>query len=90
MVRSAGALIMSSGILILIALRFHQPAIMIFGISLANGCTSASFVAAAPTIGAVAPYRMRAQAFALLPVFIFLMGGFMGSIIAGAHQRRPR
>ncbi|WP_419919583.1 ATP-binding protein [Candidatus Poriferisocius sp.] len=84
MVRSAGALIISSGLLILIALRFHQPAIMIFGISLANGCTSASFVAAAPTIGAVAPYRMRAQAFALLPVFIFLMGGFMGSIIAGA------
>ena len=92
MVRTAGTLIVTSGLLVLIAMRFHQPAIMIFGISLANACTSASFVAAAPTIGAVAPYRMRAQAFALLPVFIFLMGGFMGSIIAGsisdAHGER--
>ena len=92
MVRTAGTLIIMSGVLVFIAMRFHQPAIMIFGISLANGCTSASFVAAAPTIGAVAPYRMRAQAFALLPVFIFLMGGFMGSIIAGsisdAHGER--
>ncbi|WP_420637919.1 ATP-binding protein [Candidatus Poriferisocius sp.] len=92
MVRTAGALIIMSGVLVLMAMRFHDPVIMIFGISLANGCTSASFVAAAPTIGAVAPYRMRAQAFALLPVFIFLMGGFMGSIIAGtisdAHGER--
>ncbi len=92
MVRTAGTLIIMSGVLVFVAMRFHQPAIMIFGISLANACTSASFVAAAPTIGAVAPYRMRAQAFALLPVFIFLMGGFMGSIIAGsisdAHGER--
>jgi MFS family permease len=27
---------------------------------------------------------MRTQAFALIPVFIFLMGGFFGGIIAGA------
>ena len=89
MVRTAGTLIVMSGVLVVIAMRFHQPALMILGISLANGCTSASFVAAAPTIGAVAPYRMRAQAFALLPVFIFLMGGFMGSIIAGSISDAP-
>ncbi len=84
MVRSAGVFVVAYGLLILVALRFHQPGLLILGIGLASGCTSAAFVAAGPIIGAVAPYRMRAQAFALLPVFIFLMGGFMGSIIGGA------
>ena len=45
-----------------------------------------------PIVGAVAPYRMRTQAFALIPVFIFLMGGFFGGLIAGglsdAHGER--
>jgi ABC-type branched-subunit amino acid transport system ATPase component len=34
-------------------------------------------------IAAVSPYRIRSQAFALLPVFVFLMGGFFGGLIAG-------
>jgi len=84
MVRIGGALIAMYGVLMLVALRFHDPLWMIAGISLANACTSAAFVCVGPTIGAVAPYRMRAQAFALVPVFIFLMGGFFGGLIAGA------
>jgi ABC-type branched-subunit amino acid transport system ATPase component len=37
-----------------------------------------------PTISAVIPYQMRAQAFALIGVYIFLMGGFFGGLLAGA------
>ena len=92
MVRLAGMFIAAYGVLILVALRFSDIAFLLVGVSLANACTSAAFVTAGPTIGAVAPYRMRAQAFALLPVFIFLMGGFFGGIIAGtisdAHGER--
>jgi len=92
MVRFAGSFVAAYGVLILVALRFNDIAILLVGVSLANGCTSAAFVTAGPTIGAIAPYRMRAQAFALLPVFIFLMGGFFGGIIAGtisdAHGER--
>ena len=53
-------------------------------VALASACTSAAFVSVGPIVGAVAPYRMRTQAFALIPVFIFLMGGFFGGILAGA------
>ena len=97
MVRTAGMFIASYGVLMLGALLlgsliFTNIIVLLVGVSLANACTSAAFVTAGPTIGAVAPYRMRAQAFALLPVFIFLMGGFFGGIIAGsisdAHDER--
>ena len=53
-------------------------------VALAGACTSAAFVSVGPIVGAVAPYRMRTQAFALVPVFIFLMGGFFGGLLAGA------
>ena len=33
-----------------------------------------------PTISAVVPYRMRAQAFALIGFYIFLLGGFFGGL----------
>jgi ABC-type branched-subunit amino acid transport system ATPase component/sugar phosphate permease len=82
--RAAGLFIVAYGILMMTALFIEQPAGLIVGISLANACTSAAFGAIGPTVGAVTPYRMRAQAFALVPVFIFLMGGFFGGLLAGA------
>ncbi len=83
-VRLAGSFIIGYGVLMLIALRMKEPALLLIGVALAGGCTSAAFVSVGPIVGAVAPYRMRTQAFALIPVFIFLMGGFFGGIIAGA------
>jgi len=83
-VRLAGSFIIGYGVLMLIALRMKEPALLLTGVALAGGCTSAAFVSVGPIVGAVAPYRMRTQAFALIPVFIFLMGGFFGGILAGA------
>jgi len=34
----------------------------------------------------VVPYRMRAQAFSLVGVYIFLMGGFFGGLLTGAFS----
>ncbi|HUP74250.1 MAG TPA: ATP-binding protein [Acidimicrobiales bacterium] len=84
MVRAAGGFILAYGVVMAISLRFTSLWPLIIGISLANACTSAAFVSIGPTVGAVAPYRMRAQAFAIVPLFIFLMGGFFGGLIAGA------
>ena len=84
LLRIAGGLIVGYGLLMFIGLRFHNPVLLVLGIGLANACTSAAFVSIGPTVGAVAPARMRAQAFALVPVFIFLMGGFFGGLLAGA------
>jgi ABC-type branched-subunit amino acid transport system ATPase component len=84
LVRLAGSLVIAYGVLMFIGLRFQSAALLVIGIGLANACTSAAFVSIGPVIGSVAPARMRAQAFALVPVFIFLMGGFFGGILAGA------
>ena len=84
MVRLAAYFIALYGVLIFVSMRFTDIVFLLAGIAAANACTSAAFVSAGPTIAAIAPYRMRAQAFALLPVFIFLGGGFFGGIIAGA------
>ena len=68
----------------LVAMRMQEPALLLIGVALASACTSSAFVSVGPIVGAVAPYRMRTQAFALVPVFIFLMGGFFGGLLAGA------
>jgi ABC-type branched-subunit amino acid transport system ATPase component/predicted MFS family arabinose efflux permease len=83
MLRAAGGFILAYGVIMTISLRFTSLWPLIVGISLANACTSAAFVSIGPTVGAVAPYRMRSQAFAIVPLFIFLMGGFFGGLIAG-------
>ncbi len=83
-VRLAGAFIVAYGACMLVAVRMQEPLLLLIGVALASACTSSAFVSVAPIVGAVAPYRMRTQAFALVPVFIFLMGGFFGGLLAGA------
>jgi ABC-type branched-subunit amino acid transport system ATPase component/predicted MFS family arabinose efflux permease len=84
LLRASGAFIIAYGITMLVALQFNQPAALIGFISVANAFTSAAFVSVGPIVAAVAPSRMRAQAFALVPIFIFLMGGFFGGLLAGS------
>ncbi|MCB0994570.1 MAG: MFS transporter [Acidimicrobiales bacterium] len=83
MMKLAGTLVMAAGVIYLVGLRFTPIAALVISLSLAQACISASFIAAPSIIAAVAPYRIRAQAFALLPVFIFLMGGFLGGLLVG-------
>ena len=86
MLRAAGVFVLAYGVTMTIALRFTSLWPLVAGISVANACTSAAFVSIGPTVGAVAPYRMRAQAFAIVPLFIFLMGGFFGGLLAGGFS----
>ncbi|HVJ96688.1 MAG TPA: ATP-binding cassette domain-containing protein, partial [Acidimicrobiia bacterium] len=83
-VRLAGSFVIGYGIFLFIATRMQPIGALLFFVALASACTSAAFVSVGSIVGAVAPYRMRTQAFALIPVFIFLMGGFFGGILAGA------
>mgnify|MGYP001423923743 FL=1 len=82
-VRIMGTLIMAAGFLYLIVLPVKTLGLLIFGLALAQAMISAALVAAPMIIAAVSPYRIRTQAFALLPVFIFLMGGFFGGLLGG-------
>jgi ABC-type branched-subunit amino acid transport system ATPase component/sugar phosphate permease len=83
-VRGAGALIIGYGVLFFIAMRFQNITPLLIGVALASACTNCAFVGVGPIVAAVAPYRMRTQAFALIPVFIFFFGGFFGGLIGGA------
>jgi ABC-type branched-subunit amino acid transport system ATPase component/sugar phosphate permease len=83
MMRLCGYLVGAAGIVYLIGLRFTPIVALVLALGIAQACISGAFVAAPSIIAAVAPYRIRAQAFALLPVFVFLMGGFLGGLIVG-------
>jgi ABC-type branched-subunit amino acid transport system ATPase component/predicted MFS family arabinose efflux permease len=83
-VRLAGSFVILYGILLFIAMRMKEPAFLLLFLALAGASSNACFVSVGPVVGAVAPFRMRTQAFALIPVFIFLVGGFFGGLLAGA------
>ena len=83
MMRLAGLFVIASGIFYLIGLQMRPISLLVLFVGLAQAAISCSFVAAAPIIAAVSPFRIRAQAFAFLPVFIFLMGGFIGGLFVG-------
>jgi ABC-type branched-subunit amino acid transport system ATPase component/predicted MFS family arabinose efflux permease len=84
--RMMGVLVLGYGLFITAGLRFHSPVALVLLVALANACQGAAFTQIGPTISAVVPYRMRAQAFALVGVYIFLMGGFFGGVITGAFS----
>jgi ABC-type branched-subunit amino acid transport system ATPase component/predicted MFS family arabinose efflux permease len=84
--RLAGVAVLMYGLLFTIGLRFRDPVLLIGFWTLANACQGAAFTTIRPAIAAVVPYRMRAQAFALVGVYIFLMGGFFGGLLGGAFS----
>ena len=83
MMRLAGLLVMASGVVYAVALPIKILGGLVAMMALAQTLISMAFVATPSVIAAVSPHRIRAQAFALLPVFIFLMGGFFGGLIVG-------
>ena len=83
MMRLTGMLVMAAGVVFAVALPLKILGGLVAMMAVAQTLISMAFVATPAVIAAVSPYRIRAQAFALLPVFIFLMGGFFGGLIVG-------
>ncbi len=81
-----GLLIVLYGVFVTIGVRSGPAVWLIAFYTLGNACQGAAFTQVGPTISAVVPYRMRAQAFALIGVYIFLMGGFFGGLLTGAFS----
>lgn len=82
-VRLTGSLIVGAGLVYFVALPIKTLGLLVVLVGIAQALISAAFVATPTIIALVSPYRIRAQAFAVLPVFIFLMGGFIGGLVAG-------
>ena len=83
MMRLSGILVMAAGVTYAVALPIKILGGLVLMIAVAQTLISMAFVAVPSVIASVSPYRIRAQAFALMPVFIFLMGGFFGGLIVG-------
>ena len=83
MMSLSGWLVVGAGLLYAVALPVKAIGPLVALMAVAQSLISMAFVAAPSIIAAVSPYRIRAQAFALLPVFVFLMGGFFGGLIVG-------
>lgn len=80
----AGVLLLGYGAFTVAALRFHSIDLMIGCYTIANAFQASAFVLTGPAIAAAVPYKMRSQAFALVGLYIFLMGGFFGNLLAGS------
>ncbi len=83
MMRLSGMLVILAGVLYLFGLQIRPVGGLVAMVALAQAAITASFVASAPIIASVSPFRIRAMAFAFLPVFVFLMGGFFGGLFVG-------
>jgi ABC-type branched-subunit amino acid transport system ATPase component/predicted MFS family arabinose efflux permease len=78
-----GTMVGAFGVCIAIAMFMpNLPLFVLFlalGISLAN----CSFAVLPATLSATIPYRLRSRGFAMIGVYIFLFGSFLGAIITG-------
>ncbi len=83
-VRLFGWLVIGYGVFIAIGSQLGPVALLIVFVAIANGFQLAAFTQVGPIISAVVPYRMRAQAFALVGFYVFLLGGFFGGLMVAA------
>jgi ABC-type branched-subunit amino acid transport system ATPase component/sugar phosphate permease len=83
-VRMFGILVIAYGLFLTIGSQLDSVALLVAFVAIGNACQLAAFTQVGPTISAVVPYRMRAQAFALIGFYIFLLGGFFGGLLVAA------
>jgi ABC-type branched-subunit amino acid transport system ATPase component/MFS family permease len=82
--RLFGWLVIGYGVFIAIGSQLGPVVLLIGFVAIANGFQLAAFTQVGPIISAVVPYRMRAQAFALVGFYVFLLGGFFGGLMVAA------
>ncbi|MFM8947085.1 MAG: ATP-binding protein [Actinomycetota bacterium] len=82
--RMMGLFIVAYGVFVTVGLRFHSAPVMIAFVTIGYAFQGAAFTQMGPAVSAIIPYQMRSQAFAMVGVYIFLMGGFFGGLLAGA------
>lgn len=82
--RMMGLFIVAYGVFVTVGLRFQSAPVMIAFVTIGYAFQGAAFTQMGPAVSAIIPYQMRSQAFAMVGVYIFLMGGFFGGLLAGA------
>jgi ABC-type branched-subunit amino acid transport system ATPase component/sugar phosphate permease len=64
----------------------HMPNVTALAVvvSIANGCSLLAFITINMVMAGVIPYRLRAQGFAMIGLYLFLVGGYVGLLITGS------
>lgn len=70
---------------LLVAAAVWMPSVWSYTVvfALALMLSRAAFALVGPLVAAIVPYRLRAQGYAMIGIYIFLMGAFFGSVITG-------
>ena len=78
-----GGLVVTLGVFQVIGL--WMPTVLLFGVFLAIsfGFSRAAFAILPGVIAAVIPYRLRSRGTALVGIYMFLFGAFLGAVITG-------
>ncbi|MHB8465654.1 MAG: MFS transporter [Acidimicrobiales bacterium] len=78
-----GGLVAAYGVLGSLALAMPTVTLYTLVSALASACVFAAFVVIQPIGAAVAPYRLRSLAFAMIGLYLSLVGGLFGAIVVG-------
>jgi ABC-type branched-subunit amino acid transport system ATPase component/sugar phosphate permease len=77
------AMVSTFGILVVTGLYMPNIVLMVAFLMLGYTGAFAGFLTLPPTVSAVVPYRLRSQGFAMVGVYIFLLGAFGGAVLTG-------
>ena len=78
-----GAAIAGYGIFFTAGLFMPNTVLLTIVIGIGVGLSQLGFVTASAVNAAVIPYRMRAQGYAMVGLYLFVVGSFFGSVITG-------
>ena len=82
--RLFGGFVIAYGVFVTVGSQLHSVEALVVLLAIGNAFQLAAFTQMGPIISAVVPYRMRAQAFALIGFYVFLLGGFFGGLMVAA------
>ncbi len=71
------------GVFVAVALSMPNRALFAAVLALATMCANGGFMLIGPIVAAVVPYRLRTQGYAMVGVYVFLSGAFLGAVLAG-------
>lgn len=79
----AAGCIAGFGLLVTLGVWMPNVVLLVVVFALATMLSRSAFAVISPIVSSVVPYRLRAQGFAMVGVYIFLFGAFFGAVITG-------
>ncbi|MEM9515670.1 MAG: ATP-binding protein [Actinomycetota bacterium] len=83
LLRLMGGAVAAAAVCTSLAVFMPNAALLTVWFALGGAIGSAAFVSLSVIVAAIVPPKLRAQGFSLIGVYVFLIGGFSGSLLAG-------